>query len=196
MGKKSRDNDSTTNVAETLASATTTTSRSYSASLLLLLISFEFHSTEGDEDRDDLFAGAPVQPAEAIKPTTQPTQGLSEAAKVRLLPMHNVEKVMRSAIPQEFQLSRWTKLLMQEAASEFISFVASEAADPKLGCTGVMSCEDVLRALNSLGFEHMVSPLSQYTAQCRQVLNLSKRALKRSVAKRGEVATDEPSLKH
>ncbi|KAF0987083.1 hypothetical protein HZS_1645, partial [Henneguya salminicola] len=46
-----------------------------------------------------------------------------------LLPLNNVLKVVKSAIPHAAKISKETRISMQESASEFISFICSEAAE-------------------------------------------------------------------
>ena len=46
-----------------------------------------------------------------------------------LLPMANVDRIMRTAIPTTAKITKEAKTLMQDVACEFISFIASEAAD-------------------------------------------------------------------
>ena len=43
--------------------------------------------------------------------------------------MANVDRIMRTAIPTTAKITKEAKTLMQDVACEFISFIASEAAD-------------------------------------------------------------------
>eukprot|EP00053_Salpingoeca_punica_P009267 m.82946 g.82946 ORF g.82946 m.82946 type:complete len:121 (+) comp14946_c1_seq2:120-482(+) len=85
------------------------------------------------------------------------------------LPLNNIARVMRNAVaPLDktvTQISDAAKTCVQECATEFISFVASEAndrcrADGRKAITG----DDLLQALEGLGFENYVEPLRHYLA--------------------------------
>ncbi|VAI73043.1 unnamed protein product [Triticum turgidum subsp. durum] len=68
----------------------------------------------------------------------------------RLMPIANVIRIMRRALPAHAKISDEAKEAIQECVSEFISFV-----------------EDIVWALNRLGFDDYVVPLSVFLKRMR-----------------------------
>lgn len=87
----------------------------------------------------------------------------------RYLPIANVARVMKLALPPRAKLSKESKECVQECVSEFISFVTSQAIDR---CTlekrKTLNGEDILWAMFTLGFEHYAETLKIYLAKYRQ----------------------------
>ncbi|CAB11161.1 Transcriptional activator hap3 [Schizosaccharomyces pombe] len=77
-----------------------------------------------------------------------------------LLPIANVARIMKSALPENAKISKEAKDCVQDCVSEFISFVTGEASEQ---CTQekrkTITGEDVLLALNTLGFENYAEVL-------------------------------------
>lgn len=86
----------------------------------------------------------------------------------RFLPIANVARVMKLALPPQAKLSKESKQCVQECVSEFISFVTSQAVDK---CTlekrKTLNGEDILWAMFTLGFEHYAETLKIYLAKYR-----------------------------
>ncbi|XP_003686664.2 Hap3p TPHA_0H00190, partial [Tetrapisispora phaffii CBS 4417] len=91
----------------------------------------------------------------------------------RWLPINNVSKLMKNALPMNAKISKDAKECMQECVSEFISFVTSEASDR---CSSdkrkTINGEDILISLHALGFENYAEVLKIYLAKYRQQLTL------------------------
>ncbi|ANZ77404.1 BA75_04684T0 [Komagataella pastoris] len=86
----------------------------------------------------------------------------------RWLPIANVGKVMRTALPPYGKLSKEAKECMQECVSEFISFITSQAAEKcALEKRKTLNGEDILLAMNTLGFENYAATLKIYLAKYR-----------------------------
>lgn len=87
----------------------------------------------------------------------------------RFLPIANVTRIMKKALPQRAKLSKEAKECVQECASEFISFITSQSMDK---CTlekrKTLNGEDILWAMFTLGFEHYGETLKIYLAKYRQ----------------------------
>ncbi|VAI85218.1 unnamed protein product [Triticum turgidum subsp. durum] len=80
-----------------------------------------------------------------------PTQGTPVVREQdRLMPIANVIRIMRRALPAHAKISDDAKEAIQECVSEFISFV-----------------EDIVWALNRLGFDDYVVPLSVFLHRMR-----------------------------
>eukprot|EP00475_Leptophrys_vorax_P034786 TRINITY_DN56627_c0_g1_i1.p1 TRINITY_DN56627_c0_g1~~TRINITY_DN56627_c0_g1_i1.p1 ORF type:complete len:239 (-),score=55.25 TRINITY_DN56627_c0_g1_i1:200-847(-) len=86
----------------------------------------------------------------------------------RLLPVANVGRIMKRAVPNIAKVSKGAKESVQECVSEFIGFVTSEASDllqaeKRKTITG----DDLMNALNKLGFEAYTPVLQEYLVQFR-----------------------------
>ncbi|KAG5418936.1 hypothetical protein I9W82_003654 [Candida metapsilosis] len=87
----------------------------------------------------------------------------------RFLPIANVGRVMKKALPERAKLSKESKECVQECVSEFISFITSQAADKcKLEKRKTLNGEDILWAMYTLGFENYSETLKIYLAKYRQ----------------------------
>lgn len=77
---------------------------------------------------------------------------------------------MKKCLPSTTKVTKDAKLCVQEATSEFISFVASEAADR---CQGdkrkTINGEDILASMTALGFENYSDVLKIYLTKYREV---------------------------
>ncbi|KAJ7565439.1 hypothetical protein O6H91_02G061000 [Diphasiastrum complanatum] len=77
----------------------------------------------------------------------------------RFLPVANVSRIMKRALPANAKISKDAKETMQECVSEFISFVTGEAT---------VNGDDLLWAMSTLGFEEYVEPLKLYLQKYRE----------------------------
>ena len=88
----------------------------------------------------------------------------------RHLPLANVARIMKKALPDNANISREAKETMQECVSELISFVTSEAVEIQTSRDRkVIKGEDVLLAFDALGFENYAEALTIYLARYRGV---------------------------
>lgn len=87
----------------------------------------------------------------------------------RFLPIANVAKLMKKAIPDRGKIAKDAKECVQECVSEFISFITSEAAER---CSQekrkTINGEDILFAMSNLGFDNYVEPLKIYLQKYRE----------------------------
>ncbi|KAF2154962.1 hypothetical protein K461DRAFT_105221 [Myriangium duriaei CBS 260.36] len=81
----------------------------------------------------------------------------------RWLPIANVARIMKSALPDNAKIAKEAKECMQECVSEFISFITSEATEK---ChqekRKTVNGEDIIFAMTSLGFENYAEALKIY----------------------------------
>ncbi|GJN13298.1 hypothetical protein PR202_ga31653 [Eleusine coracana subsp. coracana] len=86
----------------------------------------------------------------------------------RLMPIANVVRVMRRMLPAHAKVADDAKEVIQECVSEFISFVTGEANDR---CHGehrkTVTAEDIVWAMERLGFDNYVAPLKSYIQRMR-----------------------------
>ncbi|KAJ8753481.1 hypothetical protein K2173_019880 [Erythroxylum novogranatense] len=86
----------------------------------------------------------------------------------RLLPVANVRRIMKQVLPTTAKISKEAKETMQECATEFVSFVTSEAADK---ChkenRKTVNGDDICWALSSLGFDGYADAILRYLHKFR-----------------------------
>lgn len=94
------------------------------------------------------------------------------------LPIANVARIMKNAIPQIGKVAKDAKECVQECVSELISLIISEASER---ChqekRKTINGEDILFAMSTLGFDSYVEPLKLYLQKFREVSSASCRAL-------------------
>ncbi|VAI73039.1 unnamed protein product [Triticum turgidum subsp. durum] len=108
--------------------------------------------------------GVPNGPA-APAPTQATPVGREQD---RLMPNANVIRIMRRALPAHAKISDDAKEAIQECVSEFISFVTGEANERcRMQHRKTVNAEDIMWALNRLGFDDYVVPLSVFLHRMR-----------------------------
>merc|ERR1711976_540314 len=74
------------------------------------------------------------------------------------LPLNNIATIMRKSVPSNGKVAKEAKECVQECASEFISFITSEAAER---CAKekrkTVNGEDILYAMQTLGFDEYLN---------------------------------------
>uniref|UniRef100_A0A0A9WK45 Nuclear transcription factor Y subunit beta n=1 Tax=Lygus hesperus TaxID=30085 RepID=A0A0A9WK45_LYGHE len=87
----------------------------------------------------------------------------------RFLPIANVAKIMKKAIPESGKIAKDARECVQECVSEFISFITSEASDRcHMEKRKTINGEDILFAMTTLGFDNYVEPLKIYLLKYRE----------------------------
>lgn len=77
---------------------------------------------------------------------------------------------MKNALPPNAKISKDAKEVVQECVSEFISFITSEAAEKcLLEKRKTVGGEDIIYAMQSLGFGDYAAVLRIYLAKLREV---------------------------
>ncbi|KAI9258469.1 nuclear transcription factor Y subunit B-3 [Sporodiniella umbellata] len=88
----------------------------------------------------------------------------------RFLPIANVARIMKKALPDNAKIAKEAKECVQECVSEFISFITSEASDRcQQEKRKTINGEDILWAMQSLGFENYTEALKIYLSKYREV---------------------------
>lgn len=86
----------------------------------------------------------------------------------RFLPIANVSRIMKKALPANAKISKDAKETVQECVSEFISFITGEASDKcQREKRKTVNGDDLLWAMSTLGFEDYVEPLKIYLQRFR-----------------------------
>ncbi|KIW65537.1 nuclear transcription factor Y subunit beta [Phialophora macrospora] len=87
----------------------------------------------------------------------------------RWLPIANVARIMKTALPDNAKIAKEAKECMQECVSEFISFITSEASEKcQQEKRKTVNGEDILFAMTSLGFENYAEALKIYLSKYRE----------------------------
>ncbi|GJN11079.1 hypothetical protein PR202_ga29244 [Eleusine coracana subsp. coracana] len=88
----------------------------------------------------------------------------------RFLPIANVSRIMKKALPANAKISKDAKETVQECVSEFISFITGEASDKcQREKRKTINGDDLLWAMTTLGFEDYVEPLKLYLHKFREL---------------------------
>ncbi|CAL5390276.1 unnamed protein product [Camellia sinensis] len=95
---------------------------------------------------------------------------LSPREQDRFLPIANVSRIMKKALPANAKISKDAKETVQECVSEFISFITGEASDKcQREKRKTINGDDLLWAMTTLGFEEYVEPLKVYLLRFRDM---------------------------
>ncbi|KAE8721881.1 Nuclear transcription factor Y subunit B-8 [Hibiscus syriacus] len=87
----------------------------------------------------------------------------------RFLPIANISRIMKKALPANAKVAKDAKETVQECVSEFISFITSEASDKcQKEKRKTINGDDLLWAMATLGFEDYIDPLKIYLAKYRE----------------------------
>ncbi|XP_022202732.1 nuclear transcription factor Y subunit B-4 [Nilaparvata lugens] len=87
----------------------------------------------------------------------------------RFLPIANVAKIMKKAIPETGKIAKDARECVQECVSEFISFITSEASERcHMEKRKTINGEDILFAMTTLGFDNYIEPLKLYLQKYRE----------------------------
>ncbi|KAJ1979609.1 transcriptional activator hap3 [Dimargaris verticillata] len=93
----------------------------------------------------------------------------------RFLPIANVARIMKRALPENAKIAKEAKETIQECVSEFISFITSEASDRcQQEKRKTINGEDILWAMQSLGFENYAEALKVYLQKYRESVKIEK----------------------
>ncbi|GMI87016.1 HEME ACTIVATOR PROTEIN (YEAST) HOMOLOG 3A, NUCLEAR FACTOR Y SUBUNIT B1 [Hibiscus trionum] len=88
----------------------------------------------------------------------------------RYLPIANISRIMKKALPSNGKIAKDAKDTVQECVSEFISFITSEASDKcQKEKRKTINGDDLLWAMATLGFEDYIEPLKIYLARYREL---------------------------
>jgi nuclear transcription Y subunit beta len=125
-------------------------------------------------------APSPDEDAQMNDPQDPHSSGLAYEFEVkeqdRWLPIANVARIMKNALPENAKIAKEAKECMQECVSEFISFITSEASEK---ChqekRKTVNGEDILFAMTSLGFENYAEALKIYLSKYREQQTQSNR---------------------
>lgn len=82
--------------------------------------------------------------------------------------MASVTRIMRNILPSHVRIADDAKETVQECVSEFISFITTEANEKCHGeCRKTINAEDIVSAMETLGFDNYVEPLTIFINKYR-----------------------------
>lgn len=117
---------------------------------------------------------------------------LSPKEQDRFLPIANVSRIMKKALPANAKISKDAKETVQECVSEFISFITGEASDKcQREKRKTINGDDLLWAMATLGFEEYIEPLKVYLQKFREMEGDSK-----VTSKSGDGSVKKDALGH
>lgn len=106
---------------------------------------------------------------------TDEYQDIEAREQDRFLPIANISRIMKKALPPNAKISKDAKECVQECVSEFISFITSEACEKCLSeRRKTINGDDLLHAMTTLGFEKYIEPLRIYLQRYREVTKTDK----------------------
>nr|GLL28348.1 nuclear transcription factor Y subunit B-7-like [Ipomoea trifida] len=109
----------------------------------------------------------------SFDPSMEDDERHGNAPNDRFLPIANVGRIMKKAVPANGKISKDAKETVQECVSEFISFVTGEASDKcQREKRKTINGDDILWAITTLGFEDYVNPLKLYLNKYRELEGL------------------------
>jgi len=89
----------------------------------------------------------------------------------RFLPIANISRIMKKALPPSAKISKDAKECVQECVSEFISFITSEACEKCLSeRRKTINGDDLIFAMNTLGYEKYLDALRIYLHKYREFI--------------------------
>jgi len=120
--------------------------------------------------QSDGSGAVPDVPREPPEPAPITEQEVGEYREQdRYLPIANVSRIMKGAVPGTAKISKEAKECVQECVSEFISFITSEASEKcQMEKRKTIGGEDILYAMVNLGFEQYAETLKVHLAKLRQ----------------------------
>jgi len=109
----------------------------------------------------------------------------------RLLPIANISRIMKRALPENAKVSKEAKEAIQECVSEFIGFVTSEASERlRLEKRKTINGPDLIFAMRALGFDDYIPYLELFLEKYRKASRGDGSDVKRG-RKKAKISRDE-----
>eukprot|EP01100_Stratorugosa_tubuloviscum_P008996 TRINITY_DN3769_c1_g2_i1.p1 TRINITY_DN3769_c1_g2~~TRINITY_DN3769_c1_g2_i1.p1 ORF type:complete len:126 (-),score=57.56 TRINITY_DN3769_c1_g2_i1:193-570(-) len=91
------------------------------------------------------------------------------------LPVANISRIMKNGLGSNAKIAKEAKEIVRECVSEFISFITSEACEK---CQNekrkTINGDDILQAMQTLGFDNYIEPLSIYLSSYREAATIDQ----------------------
>uniref|UniRef100_A0A3B0N7Y9 Histone-like transcription factor, putative n=1 Tax=Theileria annulata TaxID=5874 RepID=A0A3B0N7Y9_THEAN len=81
---------------------------------------------------------------------------------------------MKSVLPNSAKIAKQAKDMIRDCVTEFIFFISSEASDLcNIERRKTLNADDIMLAMNKLGFEHYNKPLRNYHNKWKEIKDLN-----------------------
>ena len=89
----------------------------------------------------------------------------------RFLPIANINRIMKEALPKDTKISQEARECVQECVSEFIAFITCESCEiTKEEKRKTINGEDIIRSMRELNFEDYLSNVEYYNKKYKQTI--------------------------
>jgi len=86
------------------------------------------------------------------------------------MPITNVTKIMRKFLPNTAKVSDGAKEMIQQSATNYITHVTRKAKEKcQSEYRKIMNADDLLWAIENVGFDEYIGPLSTFLQRCRHI---------------------------
>lgn len=89
----------------------------------------------------------------------------------RFLPIANINRIMKEALPKDTKISKEARECVQECVSEFIAFITCESCEiTKEEKRKTINGEDIIRSMSELNFQDYIENIKYYNKKYKLVL--------------------------
>ena len=116
------------------------------------------------------------QPQSHSRASSSATQDANNGVRHdnNLLPIANVGRIMKDALPPQAKISKHAKEAIQECATEFVGFVTGEASERcRRERRKTINGDDICHAMRSLGLDHYADAMRRYLQRYRETEELA-----------------------
>ena len=110
--------------------------------------------------------------AQAPAMTTQTQMQMQQVQdQERFLPIANINRIMKNALPSDTKISKEARECVQECVSEFIAFITCESCEiTQVEKRKTINGEDVIKAMENLNFVDYLDLVEFYNKRYKEVL--------------------------
>lgn len=99
------------------------------------------------------------------------TTGFKVEDQERFLPIANINRIMKEALPKDTKISKEARECVQECVTEFIAFITCESCEiTKEEKRKTINGEDIIRSMNELNFKDYLDNIKYYNKKYKLVL--------------------------
>ena len=93
------------------------------------------------------------------------------ADQERFLPIANINRIMKNALPSDTKISKEARECVQECVSEFIAFITCESCEiTQVEKRKTINGEDVIKAMENLNFVQYLDLVEFYNKRYKDIL--------------------------
>jgi nuclear transcription Y subunit beta len=114
------------------------------------------------------------QPQRNSRASSSTTHDANVRHDNNLLPIANVGRIMKDALPPQAKISKHAKETIQECTTEFVGFVTGEASERcRRERRKTINGDDICHAMRSLGLDHYADAMRRYLQRYRETEELA-----------------------